>query len=180
MKKLVLLSVTALLFTASPLMAKEGFYIGAYLVPTAKVSGVSGDTGSGYGFRAGLGFNRYFSIEGSLEMSEHDLNGGATADVKGVAADFKINFPLTSLDSANVMTLEPYVRLGYGASDFDPEQGSSSSGSGVRFGVGIELYLFRELSVNAGWTSTNVSYGDSIDKDADVRVFDVGLNYHFM
>jgi hypothetical protein len=159
-------------------MAKEGFYVGAYIVPNAKISAGDVDSGSGYGFRGGLGFNRYFAIEGSLEMTDHDVAGG-TVDVKGFAVDAKVNFPLTSLDSANVMTLEPYIRLGIGASDLKPEGGSSSSGSGLRFGFGVELYLFRELSVNTGWTSTNIDYGDSIG-DADVRIFDVGVTYHFM
>lgn len=177
MKKFFLWAVAAIMFTATPVLAKEGGYIGAYLLPTVKISGISVDDGSGYGFRAGLGFNRYLSIEGSLEMAEHDVTGGGTADLTGLAVDAKINFPLTSLDNYNVMTLEPYIRLGYGVNYELKNGGSSTDGSGSRFGVGIELYLFRELSVNTGWTSTDVSFDNT---DADVRTFDVGVNYHFM
>jgi opacity protein-like surface antigen len=178
MKRFSVIAIVVATLFAAPAFAKEGAYIGAYVVPTAKISGSGFDDGSGYGFRAGLGFNRYFALEGSIEMVEHDFGGGS-ADVTGAAVDAKINFPLTSLDSANVMTLEPYIRLGIGASDIDNGGGSSSSGTGLRFGFGIELYLFRELSVNAGWTDTDVSY-DNPDRDADVRNVDVGLTYHFM
>lgn len=179
MKKLFLLAVAAITFVATPVMAKEGFYIGAYVMPTVKVSGVPNiDSGSGYGFRAGFGLNRYLALESSLEMAEHDISGGNTADLTGLAVDAKINFPLTSLDRHNVMTLEPYIRLGYGINyELEVKNGGSTDGSGARFGFGVELYLFHELSVNAGWTNTNVSF-DSVD--ADVRVLDIGLNYHFM
>lgn len=180
MKKLLVMAVAALVFTAAPVMAKEGFYIGAYFVPSVDISAVPVESGSGYGFRAGLGFNRYFGIEGSYEATEHDLTGGGSADLKGVAVDVKINFPLTSLDSNNVMTLEPYLRAGYGV-DYELSWDSgSSSGSGLRLGLGLELYLFKELSISGGWTRTRVSFDDPIDKDSSIRAFDVGLNYHFI
>ena len=151
MKKVLLLAVAALTLITTPVMAKEGVYLGAYLIQGAKISGDAGtniDTGSGYGFRAGLGFNRYLSIEGNYERTSYDVKGGGSVDLDGLAADLKLNFPLTSLDSANVMTLEPYIKLGYGINyDLKPEGGSSSSGSGARFGLGVELYLFRELEL---------------------------------
>lgn len=173
-------ALAALLLLSTSVMAKEGLYAGAYLIPSSDVSGIGGlDSGSGYGFRAGLGLNRYFSVEGSFDIAEQDVpGGGPTVDVKGFAADLKVNFPLTSLDSANVMTLEPFIRLGYGDYELD-SPGYSSSGNGARFGFGIELYLFRELSVSAGWTRTNVSF-DNPDTDGSVRIVDVGLLYHFL
>lgn len=179
MKKVIFSIVAALVLMVSPAFAKEGLYIGAYFVPSAEISGIGGvDTGTGYGFRAGMGIGRYFSVEGSYETTEHDISGG-TLDMTGLAVDAKVNFPLTSLDSGNVMTLEPYVRLGYGI-DYEVEtDGFKDSGGGLRIGVGIELYLFRELSINGGWTRTEVSFDDS-SIDGAVRVFDVGLNYHFM
>lgn len=181
MKKLLLSAVAALALMASPALAKEGLYVGAYFVPSADISGIGGvDTGTGYGFRAGIGVGRYFSIEGSYETTEHDIDiAGGTLDMTGLAVDAKVNFPLTSLDSGNVMTLEPYVRLGYGI-DYEVETDVfEDSGSGFRIGVGIELYLFQELSINGGWTRTEISFDDS-NEDGAVRVFDVGLNYHFM
>ncbi len=179
MKKLFLLAVASFTFIAAPAMAKEGGYIGAFLIPSASISVGSVDSGSGWGLRAGLGFNRYLALEGTYVKTKHDRTGG-TADLTGLAADFKLNFPLTSLDSYNVMTLEPYVLLGYGINyDLKFENGQSSSGSGGRFGLGIELYLFKELSVNAGWTRTNVSFDGPVNTDGAVRVFDAGLIYHF-
>ena len=183
MKKWLVLAVAAVTFIATPAMAKEGFYLGAYLLPSVTISGDAGtgiDSGSGYGFRAGLGFNRYFSIEGTYSKTKHDLSGGSTADLTGLAADLKLNFPLTSLDSAQVMTLEPYVLLGYSINYELKSPSGSSSGNGARFGIGIELYLFRELSVNAGWTRTNLSFDSPINADGNIRTFDVGVIYHFI
>ncbi len=180
MKKAFLLAVAALTLIAAPAAAKEGFYIGAYVTPSAKVSGTGMDSGSGYGFRAGMGFGRYLSIEGNYETSRYDVTGG-TADLKGLAADLKLNFPLTSLDSNNVMTLEPYAKAGYAISyDLKIPNAGTSSGSGARIGFGIELYVFKELSINAGWTRTKISFDDPINKDANIRAYDIGLIYHFI
>ena len=172
MKKFLVLAVLAAALIAAPATAKEGLYIGAYL-PNTEISGNNGtvlESGSGLGFRAGMGFNRYFAIEGNYATTRHDI-GGASEDLKALAVGLKINFPLTSLDSANVMTVEPYVLVGYGQYEIN-----SVDGGGTQVGVGIELYLFKELSVNAGWTKTNVSG----DIDGDVKTFDIGLMYHFI
>lgn len=178
MKKAVF-ALAVLLLLSTPVMAKEGLYAGAYLIPSSDISGRPGiESGSGYGFRAGLGLNRYFAIEGSFDIAEQDVNGGPTIDLKGLAVDLKVNFPLTSLDSNNVMSLEPFIRLGFGTYELS-RSGWSSSGNGARFGVGIELYLFRELSVSGGWTRTNVSF-DNPSEDGSVRIVDVGLTYHFL
>ena len=52
MKKVSLLVVAALLLLSAPVMAKEGVYVGAYVIPSSEVSD---DSGSGYGFRAASG-----------------------------------------------------------------------------------------------------------------------------
>ena len=120
--------------------------------------------------------NRYFAVEGSYETAEQDVDGGGSYDLKGLAVDLKVNFPLTTLDSNNIMSLEPFIRLGF--ADYElSSSGSSTSGNGMRFGVGIELYLFKELSVSGGWTRTTASFDD---EDARVKIIDLGLNYHFM
>jgi hypothetical protein len=41
------------------------------------------------------------------------------------------------------------------------------------------LYLFRELSVHAGWTKTTVSFDSPMNKDGAVKTVDLGLIYHF-
>ena len=183
MKKALMLMVLALAFIATPAMAKEGLFVGAYVLPTVKLSGdaLSGvESGSGYGFRAGLGFNKYLSIEGTYEKSQHDITGGPTLKMSGLAVDLRLNFPLTTLDSAKIMSLEPYVLFGYGLK-YEVKAGTvSSSGNGPRYGFGIEQYLFRELSINAGWTRTSISFDSPVNKDGTIRTFDVGLTYHFL
>jgi opacity protein-like surface antigen len=182
MKKALIMMVLAMTLIASPAMAKEGFFVGASLLPSVDISGDAGKglgDGSGYAFRLGLGFNKYFSIEGVLERTKMDITGGGTMDLDGIGVNARLNFPLTTLDSAKVMSFEPYVLAGYGMYDAKPSGGSSRSGNGFRLGIGIEQYLFRELSVNIGYTSTSVSF-DNPKEDGTIRVIDIGLIYHFL
>jgi hypothetical protein len=166
---------------AAPAAAKEGFYLGAFL-PTSTLSGDAGtgiDSGSGWGVRAGLGLNRYLSVEGNYAVTSHDLTGGSSTDLTGLAADLKLNFPLTSLDRGGVMTLEPYGLIGY--KHYESSKPSTAKSDGVEYGFGIELYLFRELSVNAGWTRTKVTFKDSgPDTSGEVKTVDFGVIYHFL
>jgi len=181
MKKLVLLVAALFLIIASPVMAKEGFYIGVYL-PTTSLSGDAGssvDTGNGLGFRAGMGLNRYFAIEGTYEKTSHDVTGGSTADLKGAAVNAKLNFPLTTLDSQKVMSVEPYAKIGFGNYELSLPN-ISGKGTGVQYGIGVELYLFRELSINAGWTKTKVELDFPTNPSADIKTIDIGLMYHFL
>ena len=177
MKRTLLLMVLAMMLIATPAMAKEGLFVGAYLLPSVMVQG---EDGSGYGFRAGLGFGKYLSIQGQVEKSEFDQTGGGKVKLTGAAVDLRLNFPLTTLDSANVMSFEPYVQFGYGLSyEAKPDGQSSSSGNGPRVGFGLEQYLFRELSVNVGWTRTEISFDNPINEDVVIRAVDIGLTYHF-
>jgi opacity protein-like surface antigen len=177
MKKALITMVLAMTLIATPAMAKEGFFIGAYVMPSVTIQG---DDGSGYGFRAGLGFNKYFSIQGQIEKSELDATGGGTLDLNGLAVDLRINFPLTTLDRAKVMSFEPYVQFGYGLNYEVKWNGGSSEGNGPRIGFGIEQYLFRELSVNIGYTSTEISFDEPVNEDVRIRTIDIGLTYHFL
>jgi hypothetical protein len=182
MKKTLVLMLLMLTLIAAPAMAKEGFFIGASLIPSIDISGDAGnglDEGSGYGFRLGLGFNKYFSIEGVLERTELDMTGGGTMDLDGMAVNARLNFPLTTLDSAKVMSFEPYILAGYGAYEAT-SGGQSFDGNGFRLGIGIEQYLFKELSVNIGYTSTSVTFDTNPERDGTIRVIDIGLIYHFL
>jgi hypothetical protein len=181
MKKISLLAVAVCLLFAAPVMAKEGFYLGAF-VPTNTLSGDAGtdvDSGTGWGLRAGLGFNRYVAIEANYSTTEHDITGGSSMDLNGLAADVKLNFPLTSLDSAQVMTLEPYLLVGYGHYEAKSEGADTAKSDGVQYGFGIELYLFRELSIHGGWTKTEVSFDTEPKTEGDVKTVDFGIIYHF-
>jgi hypothetical protein len=185
MKKGLMVLVLAMTLVAAPAMAKEGFFIGASLIPSVDISGDAGnglDGGDGYGFRLGLGFNKYFSIEGVLERTKMDMTGGGTMDLDGIAVNARLSFPLTTLDSAKVMSFEPYVLAGYGMYEAT-WGGQSSDGNGFRLGIGIEQYLFRELSVNIGYTSTSVTFDATAGNpksDGTIRVIDIGLIYHFL
>jgi opacity protein-like surface antigen len=183
MKRVLIGLALALTLIATPVTAKEGFFIGASLIPSVDISGDAGrglDGGSGYAFRLGLGFGKYFSIEGVLERMEMDVTGGGKMDLDGIGVNARLNFPLTTLDSAKVMSFEPYVLAGYGMYDAKSQGGSSNSGNGFRLGVGIEQYLFRELSVNLGYTSTSVTFDTNPKLDGTIRVIDIGLIYHFL
>jgi hypothetical protein len=182
MKKTLLLVIAVLLFIASPVMAKEGFYLGAF-VPTETISGDAGsnvDSGTGWGARAGVGFNRYFALETHYSQTKHDVNvaGGSSFDLKSWAGDIKLNFPLTTLDSAQIMSLEPYIMAGY--AHYESSASGSPKSNGFQWGFGIELYLFRELSVQAGWTKSTVSFDTTPNTDGDVKTVDFGLTYHFI
>jgi opacity protein-like surface antigen len=176
MKKVIVLMVLMLTLIAAPAMAKEGLLIGAYVMPSVTLQE---DDGTGYGFRAGLGFNKYFSIQGQIERSKLDSAGG-TYDLNGLAVDLRINFPLTTLDTAKNMSFEPYVQFGYGLNYEVKWNGGSSEGNGPRVGFGIEQYLFKELSVNVGYTSTEISFDKPVDEDIRIRTIEIGLTYHFL
>src|SRR5512138_2796426 len=175
MKRVLLMMVLALMLAASPAAAKEGFFVGAFLIPTEDISGDAGqglDSGSGYGFRAGIGFGKYFSIEGVLERTKLDVTTGGKVDMDGIAVNARVNFPLTTLDSSRVMSFEPYVLIGYGM--YDATQGGhSNDGTGLRYGIGIEQYLFRELSVNVEYTSTKVTFDTTPERDGTIRVIQI-------
>src|SRR5574340_359241 len=116
MNRLTMLLVLVSVIVAAPAMAKDGAYIGVYY-PSTEIAGEAGqnvDSGTGWGARVGVGFGRYVAVEGNYTSTTHDVTGGGSMDMKGVAVDLKLHFPLTSLDRGNVMTLEPYVLIGYG------------------------------------------------------------------
>jgi len=182
MKKMAFIAVIACALFATPVMAKEGFYIGGF-IPTESLSGdwlANVDSGSGWGLRAGVGFNRYLAIEGKYSSTKHDVknSGGESVDLKCLAGDVKLNFPLTSLDSAQVMTLEPYIMGGY--AHYEISDHSTYKSDGFQWGFGIELYLFRELSIHAGWTRSEVSFDTTPKSDGNVKTVDFGVIYHFL
>jgi hypothetical protein len=171
MKKTLAL-VALLLLVASPVVAKEGFYLGLFY-PAETISGDAGtgtSSGGGWGVRLGEGFNRYFSIEGRYSDTTHN-----STHLKGLAGDLKLNFPLTSLDSAQVMTVEPYLMGGYAHYEFSAT--GTPKSDGLQYGIGVELYLFRELSVQAGWTDSQVKFSG---QTGDVKTIDFGFIYHFI
>ncbi len=168
--------LASLLFVASA-SAKEGYYLGAY-IPMESLSGSAGNgvsSGSGWGLRFGDGFNRYASLEGNYSVTKH----GSSGDLRGLAGDLKVNFPLTSLDTMNVMTVEPYLRVGFAHYEISPSSKTYKS-DGLQYGIGVELYLFQEVSVNAGITKSKISWDTSPKTDGYVTTVDIGIIYHFI
>lgn len=175
MKKVIVSAVAACMLIATPVTAKEGLYLGLY-IPFDSFSGDTNlDSGNGLGLRGGLGFGRYFSIEGTLFKSDVDMKGtNQTADFKGGTIDAKVHFPLSGSH------MEPYILLGIGS--YKIENSNTIKGNGGQFGFGVDFYIFPELSFNAGFTSTSVTFNEGTpgDLDATVRTFDLGLTYHFL
>jgi len=178
MKIYLVVAVLALALIASPVMAKEGFYLGAY-IPFNHISGDINtlDNGAGLGARAGIGFNKYLSLEGSFFKTEHDMDGGGTADFRGATVDLKLNLPLTG------SKMEPYALIGIGGYRLEGS-GIDYKGGGGQFGVGLDMYVYPELSLNAGLTWRKITFDSgtpgNVDIDADVRTFDIGITYHFL
>jgi hypothetical protein len=190
MKKIFFVAaLLAVTLVAFPAVAKEGFYLGAF-IPYNKITGDSADppsdayinsldSGAGFGLRAGYGFNRYFAIEGALFDSTHKSNLGIVdQDFSGLTLDAKVNFPLTG------HSFEPYLLLGVGHYELGDSSGKFK-GNGSQFGVGIDFYLMPELSLNTGLTWRRITFdsndfGITDDVNARVRTFDVGLTYHFL
>jgi opacity protein-like surface antigen len=175
MKKFILFALTALTLIATPAMAKEGLYLGLY-IPFDSFSGDTNlDSGNGLGLRGGFGFGRYFSIEGTLFKSNIDLKGtNQTTDYKGGTIDAKLHFPLSGSH------FEPYIMIGVGS--YKIENSNAINGNGGQLGFGVDMYVFPELSISAGFTSTSITFdeGTPVNLDATVRTIDVGLTYHFL
>ncbi len=176
---LMTLTVALLLFIAAPAAAKDGFSLGV----NELFNDISGDinspelvnSGNGLGLRGGFGLNRYLSVEAGLWKTKHDMkNGGTTADLKAGTVDLKINFPLRGSQ------IEPYLLVGYGSYTLE-NNGISEDGKGTRFGIGLDIYLFPELSFNVGLTRNNVTFThNNNDVDGKITTLDFGITYHFI
>jgi hypothetical protein len=179
MKKILILVALAVTLIATPVVAKEGFYLGINMLFN-DVSGeyfdsVNIDSGNGLGLRGGFGLNRYLAIEAGIWKTKHDMkSGGNTADLKAGTLDLKINFPLSGSH------IEPYLLVGLGKYTLE-QNGFSEDGKGGRFGIGMDIYLFPELSFNAGITRNNVTFTHAgQDKDGKITSLDFGVTYHFI
>lgn len=187
MKKNILIwSVLAVLLAGTaPAAAREGLYLEAFY-PKASWSGdIRGlDSGVGLGARAGAGLSRYIGIEGSLFKTTHDAGVYPTVDFKGGTLDLVLFFPLSASQ------MEPYIHGGIGRYYLEdvtisaaPFATGEYRGDGNQFGAGINLFLFPELSLNAGYTRTRITFDEGTGLSSlkgIVRVLHVGLAYHFL
>jgi hypothetical protein len=177
MKRSWIIAVLLLFLIASPAVAKEGLYIGGFVFYDT-ISGDSSyvddiDDGLGLGLRAGIGFNRYLALEGSLSRS-HNSDIGGDGNIDAATVDLKLNFPLTGTDVA------PYLMLGVGRYNVGDDR---LKGEGWNFGIGIDYYLRPEVSLNFGFTWDTITFDSGSlhaqDVDSDIKVIDVGIAYHF-
>jgi len=179
LKKILFMSMLAIVLMVSPASATSGFYLGVNLL----FNDISGDVnsadvydpGSGLGLRGGFGLNRHIALEAGLWQTRHDLKaGGGKADVKAGTLDLKINFPISGSH------IEPYILAGVGTYTLE-QNGSSEDGDGVRFGLGMDIYLFPELSFNVGLTRNTVTFKHGgRETDGKITTMDFGLSYHFI
>lgn len=175
MKKILIVIVLAITLMASPAIAKQGFYLGVNLLFNDFSGDINNlDSGNGLGLRGGIGLNRYLSFEAAIFKTDHDINGGGTADFTGATIDAKLNLPLTGSH------IEPYIFGGVGSYTLD-YPGQSIDGNGGQLGIGMDIYLFPELNFNVGLTRRNITFDQpGGDVKAKVTTLDFGLTYHFL
>lgn len=178
MKKSIILAMLAVILFATPVMAKEGFYIGVNLLFNDFSGDVNNlDSGNGLGLRGGFGLNRYLAFEAAIFKTDHDVtNGSGTADFKGMTIDAKLSFPLSGSHIA------PYLSGGVGSYKLEyPARTLDSKGLAGQLGIGIDIYLFPELNFNVGLSRRDITFDASPgDVDAKVTTLDFGIAYHFL
>jgi len=175
----MILAVALLLFLAPPAVAKDGFYLGINVL----FNNISGDintpdnidAGNGLGLHGGFGLNRYLAIEVGIWKTKHaNRYGGSAADLEAGTIDLKVNLPL--VDSH----IEPYLLIGAGRYTIEQNR-LSLDGKGGRTGIGMDIYLFPDISLNVGFTRSTVTFThNSVDMDGRITTMDFGISYHFM
>ncbi|MHB8844184.1 MAG: outer membrane beta-barrel protein [Nitrospirota bacterium] len=179
MKKALIAVALAMTLMAAPAMAKEGFYLGVNVLFNEVSGDVNSpewmDSGNGLGLRGGFGLNRYLAIEAGLWKTKHDMKYSAeSVDLKAGTLDLKLNLPLSGSQ------IEPYILVGVGSYELE-QSAATEDGTGMRFGIGMDIYLFPELSFNVGLTRNNVTFEhNNVDVDGKVQTLDFGFSYHFI
>ena len=156
--------------------AREGLYLGLFY-PTVSWSGdIHGlDSGAGYGARLGLGLGRYLALEGSLSRTDHDAGINPSRDFRSSTGDLLVLFPLSGSNA------EPYLRGGIGKYELKSTL-TTYKGDGNQYGVGLNYYLFPELSLALGYTRSRITFDEGtgvLSLKAVARTIDVGITYHF-
>ena len=174
-----ILAVALLLIFAQPAAAKEGFYLGVNVL----FNDINGDintpenvdSGNGLGLRGGFGLNNNIAVEAGVWKTKHSNKlAGKSADLDAGTIDLKISFPLVGSH------IEPYVLFGAGMFTIE-QKGISDKGKGGRVGIGMDIYLFPDISFNVGFTRSNAAFThNSADMDGRITTMDFGISYHFL
>jgi opacity protein-like surface antigen len=157
MKKLLLLVVLAVMFIATPVMAKEGMYLGAGLVFNNIVGSDVDvyDPAGGFDLRIGRSFGS-IAIEGNvLRVAHMGKPGFADADMTGVNLDLRVSFSQTQ-DPDQV-----YLLVGLGAYTLDLSNGNDFSGTGLNLGAGMEHFFNDQVSLNLAAIYRFIDYTDA-------------------
>ncbi|MEK6743770.1 MAG: outer membrane beta-barrel protein [Nitrospirota bacterium] len=178
-KTLMISMVALLVLNGAPAAAKDGFYLGVNVL----FNDISGDldtsanveAGHGMGLHGGFGLNRYLAIEAGYWKTKHaNRYSGSAADLEAGTIDIKINFPLVESH------IEPYLLVGAGRYTIEQNR-LSEDGKGGRIGIGMDIYLFPDISCNVGFTRNNVTFTrNSADLDGRITTMDFGITYHFI
>jgi hypothetical protein len=188
MRKILSLSLLAVLFSFTPAIAAEGPYLGAGAVYNDPVSSDINDIKPAYGYDFKLGYNfGTFALEGNIIGSSHGdkLQGFGTADFSGFSLDARIF--ASPFDDPNQF----YFLIGLGAysiDQFNPSYGDTTlDGSGFNFGAGLEHYFNDRISLNVGVLYRIIKYDEfdvggraySANIKGDTLSVETGLNFHF-
>lgn len=197
MRKIVAGVILVIALTASPVIAKEGFYLGADLGFNNVVGSGhwfdSIDNAVGAGFRAGYNFGQV-ALEGELIGSSHNdrIAGFSDGDLAGLSINLKAYF---------TQPRDPdqfYALVGLGAYSFketDEFYGDrfKFKGSGVNLGAGWEHFFSDHVALNISGIYRIIRYDDveingvtfdandpSIDgENGDVFSINLGVNFYF-
>jgi hypothetical protein len=190
MKKILLLSVLAVLLYFTPALA-QGPYIGAGLVYNDPLGSDINylRPGPGLDFRFGYDFGPV-ALEGNLMGSSHNDTdpGYGYADFEGFSLDLKVFLSRTYAPD------QVYLLAGIGSYslyEYDPFLGTDTqlNGTGWNFGAGLEHYVNTNFALSFGVTYRIIRY-DEFDaggavfslrprENGDTITYEFGFNYHF-
>lgn len=188
MKKILSLSMLAVLLCFTPAIAREGPYLGAGAIYNDPISSEINDIepAVGYDFKLGYNFGP-IALEGNIIGSSHSdkLQGFGSADFSGFSLDVRIF--VSPLYDPNQF----YFLFGLGSysiDQFNPNLGDTTlNGSGFNFGAGLEHYLNEQIALNVGVIYRIIKYDEfdvggitySADIKGDTLSIEAGLNFHF-
>lgn len=180
MKKLLLFAVLAVVFIATPAMAKEGPYVGGSFVyshATGSDIDYGLDDSTGLELRIGHSFGS-IAVEGNiLSVNQTGAPGYYDADFNGVTVDLRVSFSQAHEPS------QVYVLAGLGAYSLEtPIQ--DFEGSGFNLGVGIEHFFNEQVALDIRGVYRFIDYDEvngftGYNVDGDMLTIGVGLNLHF-
>jgi Outer membrane protein beta-barrel domain len=188
MKKLLLFAVLAVVFIATPVMAKEGPYMGVGLTYVNIVSGDpyfdTIDPATGLELRVGYNMGS-IAIEGNFIGSTHpdSFPGYSDGDFSGASVDLRISF------SQEQDPTQVYLLAGLGAYSFEQSGGGFNyefTGTGVNLGVGFEHFFNQQVAFDLRGVYRVITYDEEINGvlwatgiDGDTFTMSAALNLHF-